>query len=219
MLIKNTFKGFFSIKVLLIIVLIVVAGIWIGQKYFNLNFNINFGSNNTKTKPGLSQNDVKFVTNTLLQKVEGDSYIFYYPVDYTKKADVEPPVIMYENSKSKSPITEWIRFVYSKGDRPIARKTYQECIDFGEQEYRKKADDKITAEVVDTIAGNKSVAGCEIRTASKIPGTDDFSVVINKLVYYENGIDMYAVKAFYLSSAPREITTLLELAIDQFTLK
>jgi len=204
---KRTSRKMFSQKGLSPIVVIVLAAV-IGLGAFI--FYNNSLNNNPQTKP-------QSKTTSVLEKIEGPSYVFYYPKDYLKaKLEAENEVLAYQNYNSKAVVPEVIVLRVSPQKEIFAPPTYQGCLGFGET-FRTKADDQIKAEVA---IGHNQGHGCKITIVGPIDGINDSTVTIIKYLWFKEGTDysLYQTRALFYQNASRDQAEILNAAVDSFTL-
>ncbi|MBU0999036.1 hypothetical protein KKG24_01875 [Patescibacteria group bacterium] len=157
---------------------------------------------------------------TDFDKVESDSYIFYYPRSYVEGELGEKDVLNYMNSDTGAVDSESIFLRIETRNTRAATPTYQDCLKLAEM-YRQKGDDEIKAEIVrGGLHGGEGV-GCKIVAKSKIEGVNDSVVIVEKILWHDSGDDysIYRARTAYYANASSGESDALNLAIDQFTLK
>ncbi|MDO8638048.1 MAG: hypothetical protein Q7R43_00615 [Candidatus Daviesbacteria bacterium] len=210
-------KGFSPI---IIILVLVIAGFGILALSKSKNQEKSPIDNNnrpvTKEQPSVTSLMTKY-----LDKIEELDYTFYYPKDYVKTQSPAKNVpVYYQNSKTTAAFPEFISLEVLSNNKLLEQPTYQTCVAIAEGT-RKKGDDEIKVEVAKGLSGLGKGDGCKTITKSKVKGTSDYTVVYDKALYYTEGTNynFYHVRAAHFASAPQDVISKLESAIDNFTLK
>lgn len=213
---------------IVIVIIIAVIGIGIFALFSSRNSQQSntTGQQSAKTPEQALQKSQNLINQGLAQiteKVEDDSYIFYYPKGYSKVDPGKNYKLMYQNPNTKAVAPERIFFgISSKTYEPSTVKVdFQSCTNLGEG-LRAKADDDIKAE---TVSGNATIngakgSGCKVTIKSKVKGTDDAIVVVTKTLWNPDKTDYaYSAGTEYYDLASKDQTEILNTAVDAFTLK
>lgn len=160
--------------------------------------------------------------NLGLDKIENESYTFYYPKGYVT-VDPEKDILInnytvgYKNPNSKATLPETIVLRVSKTDQKHKVADFQICNGFAESQ-RKSSNEKIEVSVVT----EKKFNGCKIESTTPIDGVNDSVVSIDNWLWYkdlENSYSVYRLTTNYYANASKDQVDALDVALDLFTLK
>ncbi len=161
------------------------------------------------------------VTSDSFRKVEGSSYIFYYPDVYLKSNDTPNVEQVYKNPNSQAVSPEELLLIVQPRTQNLPAPTYEYCLKTA-QSMREKGDDQITAEIAHGGFGDGNGIGCKYIYKSKVADDiNDSVVIVGKDLWYPEGEDKsaYRARTIYFENAGKAEAKTLNHAIDQFTLK
>lgn len=204
------------------IILIVLVPIAIVFAYF---FYKNFSHGTPPqipTTPQIQTNNPIDTLKKAYDKVEADSYVFYYPKGYVisdpKKDEFvsKNDTLHYQNPNSKAIVPEFIFLQTLKGTKKVPTASFDFCSKFAES-IRKSSKEKIDVEIV----SDTKIQGCKIRSTTPVDGVNDAVVSLSKFIYSRDDTDYttYLVKTLYYSNASKDEAQKLDGAIELFTLK
>lgn len=204
-----------------IIIIIVLAVIGVGafvlynnskQTSTPTSTNNSANSQRTQTYPQAQDNSEK------VEKVESNSYTFYYPKGYTKvdeKVVNQATIITYQ-SPNKTNDKEGMRFVieplYSRMETPSS----EVCKEFLQFSLRRtKNVTIIDAKPVDYVKSH----GCEFHYVDT--SVEGRLIAHEKSLWFKEGDDIktYTLSFFYLNTLYQQEKETIDFAIDKFALK
>jgi len=220
---KYTQKGFSPIVIILIIVGVLVGG---GILFIRLQKGVDqtrvTSTREGKDSPASTQN-----TENLLEKVETQKYVFYYPKKFTANQSYQQATLYYTHSNIQADYAKigyGIALITEELKSRAKVPNYDVCNGLAKFMYSDEPTFKMLK--INSFDLEKT-HGCEVLASNSIDGDENGKKLRDEVIHktriqwYKAGDDLnlYYVQARYFVTEPKELTEALDLAVDKFVFK